>query len=87
MLALEQVHIGRAEEDGRAIIVGLSHGTGSFVRLEQHHIASNVCQWENLRRHHVGDLHGTDSMSQIDSSFEERKAALHIPLLTRTFLR
>ena len=43
MLALEQVHVGRAEEDGRAIIVGLSHGTGSVVRLEQHHIASNEC--------------------------------------------
>lgn len=43
MLALEQVHVGRAEEDGKATIVGLSHGTGSFVRLEQHHIASNEC--------------------------------------------
>ena len=43
MLALEQVHVARAEEDGRAIIVGPSYGTGSFVRLEQHHIASNEC--------------------------------------------
>ena len=87
MLALQQIPAGKVEADGRALLVRPSHGTGQSEDLEQHHIASSKCLMGNVRHDHVGYLWGMESKYQIDSAFEELRAAPQVQLLKRIFSR